>query len=61
MVVFSFDPGGFIREHVVPDGAISVHVLEGELTVKTSEKEHRLGQNSVLLLAPGVKHDVAAA
>ncbi|HET6381902.1 MAG TPA: hypothetical protein VFJ58_00800 [Armatimonadota bacterium] len=60
LVIFTFEPGGFLKEHVVPDGAVSIHVIEGELTIKTPASERRLRQNDILLLAPGVKHDVSA-
>ena len=61
MVVFTFDAGGFLREHVVPDGTVLIRLVEGDVTVKTPEREYRLGRNDVLALAPGVKHDVYAA
>ena len=61
LVVFAFDSGGFMKEHEVRDGTVTIHVLEGDLTVRTSENEYRLSRNGVLLLAPGVKHDVMAA
>jgi quercetin dioxygenase-like cupin family protein len=60
MVVFAFEAGGFLREHVVPEGEVLIRLVDGELTVKTPEREYRLGRNDVLVLAPGVKHDVYA-
>ena len=60
MVVFVFEAGGFLREHVVPDGTVLIRLVDGDMTVKTPEREYRLGRNDVLVLAPGVKHDVCA-
>lgn len=58
-VLFSFTAGGELREHSTP-GLVTIHVLEGELEVKAAGEEHRLPGGSMLVLNPGVAHDVRA-
>lgn len=57
--IFAFDAGSGLDQHRV-EGESFIHVLEGELSVQTSENEYLLRANDVLLLDPGVQHDLRA-
>jgi outer membrane lipoprotein-sorting protein/uncharacterized cupin superfamily protein len=57
--IFAFEPGGWIDEHQT-DGELTIHVLSGKLFVRTDQNEYTLGPNDLLLLDPGVKHDLKA-
>jgi len=60
IVLFAFDPGGELKEHRV-DGLICVHVLRGSVEVHTPTESHVLQGGQMLMLDPGVPHDVRAA
>jgi quercetin dioxygenase-like cupin family protein len=57
--IFAFEPGGWIDEHET-ECELTILVLEGKLFVTTEESEYTLGRNEMLLLNPGVKHDIKA-
>lgn len=57
--IFAFDKGGSIDQHS-PEGESIIHVLTGRLSVRTAKKRHELGPNDLLLLNPGVPHDLKA-
>lgn len=59
-VLFSFDAGGLFEKHSA-QGLVTIHALEGRLTVNAEGVEHRLEPGSVLILDPNVPHDVRAA
>lgn len=59
VLLFHFEEGGAIPEHVV-EGAVTIHVLNGVLEVATENDVHALEQGQMLILAPGVVHDVQA-
>jgi quercetin dioxygenase-like cupin family protein len=59
-VLFAFDGGGLFEKHSAP-GLVTIHTLEGRLTVNAEGVEHRLEPGSVLILDPNVPHDVRAA
>lgn len=59
LIVFYFQEGSRIPEHVV-DGAVTIHVLDGELEVETAEEVHHLEDDQLLILAAGVQHDMRA-
>ncbi|MFP4598418.1 MAG: cupin domain-containing protein [Persicimonas sp.] len=59
LTLFHFTEGSRLPEHKV-DGAVTIHVLDGELEVETDEEVHRLGEGQLLMLAPGIEHDVRA-
>jgi quercetin dioxygenase-like cupin family protein len=59
IVLFDFEPGGWLKDHAA-DGYVSVHVLRGELRMTTSANEYRMPSGSLLVLRPGVRHDVRA-
>lgn len=59
LVLFHFEKGGHIPDHQV-DGEITLHVLDGDLEIETEEDEHRVRSGEMLVLEPGVMHDVEA-
>ncbi len=58
-VLFAFDEGGGLEEHSA-NGVVSIHVLNGRLAVSAGGEDHELQSGQVLMLAPGVRHDVRA-
>lgn len=59
VVLFDFEPGGYLVDHVA-DGYVMVQVLSGELRMTTAEAGHSMPAGSLLVLMPGVQHDVHA-
>ena len=59
-VLFSFEPGGRLREHSAA-GLVTIHVLEGRLDVTAEGVVNPLAAGDVLILDPSVPHDVEAA
>jgi len=57
--IFAFEPGGRFDEHET-DCELTIHVLSGSIFVRTDQNEYTLGANDLLLLDPGVKHDLKA-
>ncbi len=57
--IFSFEANAGIDQHQV-EGESTIHVLDGELFVRTGENEYTLGPNDLLLLDPAVSHDLRA-
>lgn len=58
-MLFDFEAGGKLVDHVA-DGLVTVHALTGRVEVKTPEDRHELAPGSLLVLSPGVRHDVYA-
>ena len=56
-VLFSFEEGGGLQEHSAA-GLVTIHALEGSLRVEADGTDHELGPGDVLVLDPGVPHDV---
>lgn len=59
VALFLFDAGARMVEHAA-EGVVTVHVLEGRLKMSVEMQTHDLGAGQMLLMAPGVKHDVYA-
>lgn len=59
LVLFAFDSGGRMPQHSAP-GWVTIHVLRGAMTVRTPDELHVVSSGTLLSLAPGVLHDVAA-
>jgi quercetin dioxygenase-like cupin family protein len=59
VALFAFDGGGSLPPHTAA-GAVTINVLQGRLRVRTPDEEHDLPAGNLLVLAPGVQHDVAA-
>jgi quercetin dioxygenase-like cupin family protein len=59
IVLFDFEAGGSLKDHGA-GGYVTVHVLSGEIRMATAEQLYRMPIGSLLVLRPGVKHDVRA-
>jgi quercetin dioxygenase-like cupin family protein len=59
VALFLFDQGASLPQHVA-EGVVTVHVLQGRLKMAASGQVHDLPAGSLLVLAPGVQHDVQA-
>jgi quercetin dioxygenase-like cupin family protein len=59
LVLFDFERGGRLVDHVA-DGLVTIHVVAGRIAVRTQERSHELPAGSLLVLAPGVAHDLHA-
>lgn len=59
MILFDFEEGGHLRDHSAP-GIVAVQVLSGDLRMTTPEGEHAMRRGALLVLRPGVHHDVHA-
>jgi quercetin dioxygenase-like cupin family protein len=59
-VLFAFESGGKMPTHRA-DGLVTIHALEGMLTVEAEGEAHTLTAGSMLILTPGVPHNVLAA
>lgn len=59
IVLFDFEAGGRLADHAA-DGYVTVLVLEGDVRMTTAEEQHQMSSGSLLVLRPGVRHDVEA-
>jgi quercetin dioxygenase-like cupin family protein len=59
VILFDFEADGHLLEHAA-DGHVMIQVLRGELQVSTPGGDHAMPAGSLLVLAPGVRHDVRA-
>jgi quercetin dioxygenase-like cupin family protein len=59
-VLFDFEAGGRLSDHVA-DGLVTIHVLAGRVEVRTSEAVRDLAAGRLLVLSPGVAHDLRAS
>jgi quercetin dioxygenase-like cupin family protein len=60
LVLFDFEADGRLVDHVA-DGLVTIHALAGHVQVKTSEGELELDAGTLLVLSPGVAHDLHAS
>jgi quercetin dioxygenase-like cupin family protein len=60
LVLFDFEAGGRLVDHVV-DGLVTIQTLTGHVAVRTAEGDHELGAGNLLVLSPGVAHDLHAS
>lgn len=58
-VLFAFEHGGALSRHTT-NGLVTIHCLEGRLRVHADNQEHDLPAGQLLILKPGVPHDVRA-
>jgi quercetin dioxygenase-like cupin family protein len=58
-IIFAFEPGGALADHTA-HGLVTMHVLEGRLTVRTDEGDYALSAGYVLVLTPDVHYHVHA-
>lgn len=59
IALFLFERGARLPQHVA-EGVVTVHVLEGRLNMTAEGKSHDLSAGQLLVMAPGVRHDVHA-
>jgi quercetin dioxygenase-like cupin family protein len=59
VLLFDFEDDGFLADHAA-DGHVTVHVLSGGIRMKTAQREYPMAAGSLLVLEPGVRHDVRA-
>ena len=59
VALFTFDAGAGLADHVAA-GVVTINVLDGRLRIKSGGVENNLPAGSLLVLAPGVRHDVYA-
>lgn len=59
VALFLFEVGGKLPQHVA-GGVVTVHVLHGHLKMSVEGEDHELTDGKMLVMAPGVRHDVLA-
>lgn len=59
IMLFDFDAGGFLKDHAA-DGYVTVHVLSGDIRMTTATEDYPMTAGSLLVLKPGVTHDLRA-
>jgi quercetin dioxygenase-like cupin family protein len=59
VALFHFTAGATMPEHHTK-GSVMIHVLEGRMTVRAGDQTPDLPAGQILVLAPGVKHDLHA-
>jgi quercetin dioxygenase-like cupin family protein len=59
VALFLFEPGAHMLPHAA-EGVVTVHVLSGRIKMNAEGQAHTLNAGQILLLAPGVQHDVLA-
>ncbi|HET6384936.1 MAG TPA: hypothetical protein VFJ58_16195 [Armatimonadota bacterium] len=57
-LVFLFEEGSVLTDHVVNGGPVAIQVLDGAISIKTPDARHEMRAGSLLLLATGVVHSV---
>ena len=60
LVLFDFEADGRLVDHVA-DGLVTIQALTGHVQVRTSGGDHELGAGTLLVLSPGVAHDLYAS
>ena len=59
IALFVFEQGASMAQHKA-EGVVTVQVLQGRLRMSADGERHDLPTGSLLVLAPGVSHDVLA-
>ncbi len=59
IALFLFDSGGGLAQHRAA-GTVSIHALDGRLRITAGGEGHELAAGQLVVLAPGVPHDVTA-
>ena len=57
--LFAFQPGGELADHAAR-GVVTIHAIEGHLTVRAGEDTYELTGGMMVVLAPNVRHSVCA-
>lgn len=60
IVMMAMEAGDAVKEHSA-DGAVTIHVLRGQAVITASGGATELRSGELMLLQPGVRHDVRAA
>ncbi len=60
IVLYAFEDGGEIPVHDT-EGVVTIHVLNGGLSVTAADELHDVGPGQIIALAPGVRHSVRAS
>jgi quercetin dioxygenase-like cupin family protein len=60
LTIMAIGPGGELPAHST-GAPVTIHVLEGEVTVSVLDQEYPLGANDVLVLPPGIVHAARSA
>jgi len=59
LILFEFEAGGILSDHVA-EGIVAIHVLSGQAEIRTPDADHVVPEGSLLVLRPGVRHDLSA-
>lgn len=59
LLLFAFDAGGGLSDHLA-EGVVTIQVLSGSAEITTPDATHVLRAGHVLVLRPGVLHDLLA-
>ena len=59
VLLIAMEVGAKMTKHHA-DGTITIHVLQGRLSLRVREKSQTLQRGHILTLAPGMKHDIEA-
>lgn len=59
IALFIFEQGASLPRHMAK-GVVTVQVLQGRIRMEVDSKAHNLPGGSLLVLSPGVQHDVQA-
>ncbi len=60
VMAFLFDAEGYLPRHQA-DGIVAIEVIDGRVEVETPKERHALGTRGLLVLRPGVPHEVHAS
>lgn len=60
VILFDFEAGGRLADHQAK-GLVMIQAIAGRLEVRTASTTHDLPAGALLLLEPGVVHDVIAS
>ena len=60
IMLFDFDADGWLTDHAA-DGYVTVLVLTGQIRMTTASQDYSMEAGSLLVLKPGVMHDLRAA
>lgn len=59
LALFVLEAGAALAEHAA-NGTVTVQAIEGEVEMSVAGRSHRLAPGNLLVMAPGVRHDVRA-
>ncbi|MDQ2807593.1 MAG: AraC family ligand binding domain-containing protein [Chloroflexota bacterium] len=59
VLLFAFEPGGVLADHQA-HGAVTIHLIEGAVTVQAAAQTYELTPATLVTLAPDVPHSVTA-